>query len=95
MLARSDRSAAWLARVVSLIAGGHRNGTHSLLAWLALSVGLTVALGTRHGSAVALIVCVLACGLMLRVITGARATRPAPCARVPRGKVGAHPRPAD
>jgi membrane-bound metal-dependent hydrolase YbcI (DUF457 family) len=63
-----------LARLVSLIAGGHRNGTHSLLAWLAVSVGLTLALGTRHSSAVALIVCVLACGLMLRVITGARAT---------------------
>ncbi len=63
-----------LARLVSLIAGGHRNGTHSLLAWLALSVGLTLALGTRHSSAVALIVCVLACGLVFRVITGARAT---------------------
>jgi len=63
-----------LARLVSLIAGGHRNGTHSLLAWLAVSVGITVALGTKHGSLVALIVCLLACALMLRVITGARAT---------------------
>ena len=62
-----------LARLVSLIAGGHRNGTHSLLAWLAVSVGFTLALGARHGSTVALIVCVLACALMLRVITGAGA----------------------
>src|ERR1035438_645604 len=62
-----------LARLVSLIAGGHRNGTHSLLAWLAVSVGFTLALGVMHGSTVALIVCVLACALMLRVITGAGA----------------------
>src|ERR1035441_10232482 len=62
-----------LARLVSLIAGGHRNGTHSLLAWLAVSVGFTLALGARHGSTVALSVCVLACALMLRVITGAGA----------------------
>src|SRR5450755_3420121 len=40
-----------LARLVSLIGGGHRNGTHSLLAWLAVSVGFTLALGTRHGVA--------------------------------------------
>ncbi|MGA2927829.1 MAG: metal-dependent hydrolase [Solirubrobacteraceae bacterium] len=62
-----------LARLVSLIAGGHRRGTHSLLAWLAVSVGLGAALHSSDSSTVALIVCVLACALMLRAITGAGA----------------------
>jgi len=59
-----------LARLMSIVAGGHTNGTHSLLAWLGVSVGLTVALAGGHGSTAALIVCVLACALMLRVIAG-------------------------
>jgi len=63
-----------LAHVVSRLAGGHRAGTHSLLAWLAASIALTLTLDAAHGPTVALVVCTLACALMLRVITGARAT---------------------
>jgi membrane-bound metal-dependent hydrolase YbcI (DUF457 family) len=62
-----------LARLVSLIAGGHRRGTHSLLAWVAVSGALALALHGRYGLAVALIVCVLAGALMLHVISGAGA----------------------
>ncbi len=62
-----------LARIVSRLAGGHRGGTHSLLAWLAVSVALALALDGAYGPTVALVVCTLACALILRVITGARA----------------------
>jgi membrane-bound metal-dependent hydrolase YbcI (DUF457 family) len=61
-----------LSNAVNRLSGGHRHGTHSLLAAALVSVGLATALNGAAGEYVALGVVFFAASLVLRLLTEAR-----------------------
>jgi membrane-bound metal-dependent hydrolase YbcI (DUF457 family) len=61
-----------LSRIVNKLAGGHRKGTHSLLAWVLVSLGLSYALYGSDGRYVALGAVFLCASMCLRLLTDAR-----------------------
>ena len=63
-----------LARVVGRLAGGHRAGTHSLLAVVAAWTGLSWVVQTPWGRFVAAVVCLVCLALVLHVL-GSRHVR--------------------
>jgi membrane-bound metal-dependent hydrolase YbcI (DUF457 family) len=60
-----------LARVVHVLAGGHRKGTHTIWAWLAMTALTSWALGLSSGPWIVLGVSIFAAALFLRVLTDA------------------------
>jgi membrane-bound metal-dependent hydrolase YbcI (DUF457 family) len=60
-----------LSDVVSRAAGGHRKGTHTLWAWLAVTLATSMALTSTNGPWVALLIAFFCASLLLRVLTEA------------------------